>query len=142
MAGIRPALPGPGHALADPGRTLSVLNPTATFSDDINQDSIVLKMTRRSVFFLLIGDANADAESRIANSRTNLQADILKVGNHGSATSSSLAFLTKVHPKIVSSKWGREFIWQSNISDLWSPGPGGDRCESHRPEWLCHGNNR
>jgi len=35
-----------------------------------------------------MGDANADAETRIANSGTNLQADILKVGHHGSATSS------------------------------------------------------
>jgi beta-lactamase superfamily II metal-dependent hydrolase len=47
---------------------ISVLNPTATFSDDINQNSIVLKMTYGSVSFLFMGDANADAESRIANS--------------------------------------------------------------------------
>jgi len=47
-----------------------------------------------------MGDASADPESRIANSGTNLQADILKVGHHGSATSSSSAFLTKVQPKI------------------------------------------
>ena len=41
----------------------------------------------------------ADAESRIANSRTDLQADILKVGRHGSATSSSSTFLTNAQPK-------------------------------------------
>ncbi len=51
-------------------------------------------MTYGSVSFLLMGDANTDAESRIANSGTILQADILKVGHHGSATSSSSAFLT------------------------------------------------
>jgi len=56
-------------------------------------------MTYGSVSFLFMGDANADAETRIANSGTNLQADILKVGHHGSATSSSSAFLSKVHPK-------------------------------------------
>ena len=79
---------------------IGIFNPPATFSDDINQNSIVLKMTYGSVSFLFMGDANADAESRIANSGTNLQADILKVGHHGSATSTSSAFLTKVHPKI------------------------------------------
>ena len=42
---------------------------------------------------------DADAETRIANSGANLQADILKVGHHGRATSSSSAFLSKVHPK-------------------------------------------
>jgi len=47
-----------------------------------------------------MGDANADTESRMANSGTNLQADILKVGHHSSATSSSSAFHSKVHPRI------------------------------------------
>ena len=55
-------------------------------------------MTYGSVSFLFMGDA--DAESRIANSGTDLRADILKVGHHGSATSSSSAFLSKIHPKI------------------------------------------
>ena len=78
---------------------ISVLNPTTTFSDDINQNSIVLKMTSGSVSFLFLGDANADAESRIANSGTNLQADILKVVHHGSATLSSSVFLSNAQPK-------------------------------------------
>ena len=58
-------------------------------------------MTRRSVSFLFMGDANAnaDAESRIVNSGTNLQVDLLKVGHHGSATSSSSDFLSKAQPK-------------------------------------------
>ena len=84
---------------SNPGLTITVLNPTATFSDDINQNSIVVKMTRRSVSFLFMGDANADAETRVANNGTILQADIPKVGHHGSATSSSSAFLSKVQPK-------------------------------------------
>ncbi len=56
-------------------------------------------MTYGSVSFLFMGDANADAESRIANSGTNLRADILKVGHYGSATSSSSAFLSIAQPK-------------------------------------------
>ena len=55
-------------------------------------------MTRRSVSFLFMGEA--DAESRIVNSGTNLQADIIKVGHHGSATSTCTAYLSKVQPKI------------------------------------------
>ena len=80
--------------------TITFLNPTATFSEHINQNSLVLKMTYRSVSFLFMGDAHADAENRIVNCGTNLQADILKIGHHGSATSTSSVFLTKVHPKI------------------------------------------
>ena len=84
----------------DPDLPISVLNPTATLSDDINQNSLVLKMTSGSISFLFMGDANADVERKIANSGTNLQADIIKVGHHGSATSTSTAFLSKVKPKI------------------------------------------
>jgi len=84
----------------DSGISFSVLNPTTTFSDDINQNSIVLKMTYGTVPFLFSGDANSDAEQRIVNSGANLQAVILRVGHHGSATSSSSAFLAKVQPKV------------------------------------------
>jgi len=81
----------PSHVLTDiePAAGHQVLNPTSTFSDDINQNSIVLKMTYGSVSFLFMGAANADAETRRVNSGTNLQADILKVGHHGSVISSS-----------------------------------------------------
>ena len=58
---------------------ISVLNPTSLFPDDINQNSIVLKVTYGSISFLFMGDANA--ETRIASSGTNLLADILKVGH-------------------------------------------------------------
>jgi len=60
---------------------ISVLNPTSLFPDDINQNSIVLKVTYGSISFLFMGDANANAETRIASSGTNLLADILKVGH-------------------------------------------------------------
>ena len=79
---------------------IPVRNSTAPFSEHINRNSIVLKMTYGGVSFLFLGDANADAESRIANSGTNIQPDILKVGHHGSATSSSSAWVSKVQPKI------------------------------------------
>ncbi len=86
--------------------TIPVLNPTFIFSDDINQNSIVLKMTRRIVSFLFMGDANADAETRFANSGTSLQADILKIGHHGSATSSSSPSCPKYIRRPASSKSG------------------------------------
>ena len=57
-------------------------------------------MNYGSVSFLFMGDANAEAGSRMANSGTNLQADILKVGHHGSATSSSSAYLSKAQPMV------------------------------------------
>jgi beta-lactamase superfamily II metal-dependent hydrolase len=112
--------------------TISVLNPIATFSDDINQNSIVLKMTYGSVSFMFIGDANADAESHIANSESNLPADILNVGHHGSATSSSSAFFSKAQPKTSVIEVGAgNFYGHPTSATHMSPGPGGICCVSH-----------
>ena len=56
---------------------IPVRNSTAPFSEHINRNSIVLKMTYGGVSFLFMGDAHADAESRMVNSGTNLQEDSL-----------------------------------------------------------------
>lgn len=67
---------------------------------DINNNSIVIKLQHNQVGFLLTGDAEAEAESHFMQ-RTDaatLDSDVLKVGHHGSRTSTSDAFLNKVSP--------------------------------------------
>lgn len=49
--------------------------------------------------WLLMGDAPSEVEARIAEDHPELRADILKVGHHGSSTSSSLPFLLQVRPE-------------------------------------------
>lgn len=85
----------------DPKVSIDVLSPPQTlFKGDLNQNSIVLKVTYHNVSFLLMGDANDKAESSLISSGQDLKSDILKVGHHGSATSSSYLFLAKVLPAI------------------------------------------
>lgn len=67
-----------------------------TDEDNLNNDSIVLKMNYKSVKFLFMGDATTSVEKEIMND--DLKADILKVGHHGSNTSTSSDFLKKVKP--------------------------------------------
>jgi competence protein ComEC len=51
---------------------------------------------------LLTGDAQSEAEARLlSHGGADLRADILKVGHHGSAYSSTPEFLAAVHPKIA-----------------------------------------
>jgi|GEM_PF-1906243 len=90
------------HVLIDvePATDREVPNTPPASLTISTRTQVVLKMTYVRISFLFMGDANADAESRIANSGTNLQTNFLKVGHHGSATSSSSAFLSKVHPMI------------------------------------------
>lgn len=71
-------------------------------SSDINNNSVVMRVEFGHAALLLTGDAQAEAEARLlSHGGADLRADILKVGHHGSAYSSTPAFLAAVHPKIA-----------------------------------------
>jgi competence protein ComEC len=74
---------------------------TATPSD-INNNSVVLRVAFGRLVMLLTGDAQSEAEARLlSHGGADLRADILKVGHHGSAYSSTPEFLAAVRPKIA-----------------------------------------
>ncbi len=86
---------GQSTALGDV--VLSVLHPVEPLSGDENADSIVLRLSCGSVSVLLTGDADRDSErSMLADPSLVLGSDVLKVGHHGSATSTGNAFLDAV----------------------------------------------
>lgn len=64
---------------------------------DLNNSSAVLHLTYGESSFLFTGDMEQEAEQKI---RENIDVDVLKVGHHGSNTSSSHDFLKKVTPEI------------------------------------------
>ena len=70
---------------------------TGTDKSDLNNTSIVLRMTYKDVSFMFTGDATNVTEKKIL--AKNLQSDVLKVGHHGSQYSTSKNFLDKVNPK-------------------------------------------
>ncbi|MBR5614963.1 MAG: MBL fold metallo-hydrolase [Clostridia bacterium] len=78
---------------------VSVLHPKAGgFSiENENSNSIVLRLDCFDETFLLTGDLEADAEASLIK-EYDLEADVLKVGHHGSSTSTSDAFLEAVDP--------------------------------------------
>jgi beta-lactamase superfamily II metal-dependent hydrolase len=84
----------------DPAIKIDVLSPPATHfaGDDLNQNSVVLKVTYNKVSFLFMGDADTQAEDSLLASGYDLKSDVLKVGHHGSSTASGSAFLAKVKP--------------------------------------------
>lgn len=75
--------------------TIKVLNIDNT-TDNLNETSIVLRLKYGTTSFLFMGDAESKTESKILNKE--LKSDVLKVGHHGSNTSTSLSFLEKVSP--------------------------------------------
>ena len=80
--------------LDEPELLIEVVAPK-TLSDDSNNSSVVIKLTYGENKFLFTGDAEKSEEDDIW---TNIKCDVLKVGHHGSATSSSANFLKKVDP--------------------------------------------
>jgi competence protein ComEC len=73
--------------------------PNADSYEDVNSYSAVIKLVYGKNSFLFTGDAHADSESQMISAGFDLKADVLKVGHHGSDTSTSPAFLSKVAPK-------------------------------------------
>jgi beta-lactamase superfamily II metal-dependent hydrolase len=88
-----------GYATQMDGLDLAVLHPTTERTGDLNEDSVVVRLTCGQVSVLLTGDATSSSEaSMLADGDVALDADVLKVGHHGSSYSSSAAFLAAVSP--------------------------------------------
>ena len=68
-------------------------------TDDTNESSIVLRITYGNTSFLFTGDAEREAENMILNRSYELRSDVLKVGHHGSASSTSYYWLRQVAPR-------------------------------------------
>lgn len=75
--------------------------PLKDTSDDTNNNSVALRLTRGEVSFLLTSDIGMEAERYLIDSRADLQSDVLKVAHHGSRNSTSDEFLAIAHPSVA-----------------------------------------
>jgi competence protein ComEC len=86
------------------GATLEVLAPCPSVTSDRgpNDNSFVLRIRHGRRAFLFAGDAERALEDELVRHHgTDLRADVLKVGHHGSRTSSSPAFVDAVRPGLA-----------------------------------------
>ena len=77
--------------------TITILGPTE-ITDNDNNNSIVLKVEHGDYSFLFAGDAEKQEENKIISSRADLSSTVLKIGHHGSASSTSDDWLSAVSP--------------------------------------------
>lgn len=79
--------------------------PTKSSYDNLNNYSAVLKLTYGKRRFIFMGDAEKESESSIS---ADVSADVIKLGHHGSSTSSSREFMEKVSPEIAIISCGKD----------------------------------
>lgn len=98
--GLQIQTPVPGSHFDFYGLNVQILGPVQEY-DDLNNNSIVLKVTYNEISVLFTGDAEQEAETDMLEAGYHLEADVLKVGHHGSDTSSTVNFLDIVRPKVA-----------------------------------------
>jgi len=77
----------------------TIIAPNGNKYSAPNNYSIVSKVKYGSNSFIFMGDAEKISENEILKNKINISANVIKIGHHGSNTSTSSAFLTKVNPK-------------------------------------------
>ena len=109
-AGVRIEHPHPRREFDLDGVAIRVLHPPPPDWERQrvrNDDSLVLEIRYRDVALLLTGDAGAEVEHAIAPMLTRAPIRILKVGHHGSRTSTSRALVDAWQPQIAVISCGR-----------------------------------
>ena len=108
------AVPGRRIETGD-GVVVQVLGPPSRLlsgtESDVDNASVVVRVSYGEVSFLLTGDMFSEAEAALAATGRDMESDVLKVGHHGSRTSSSRDFLDAVRPSVavVSAGAGNSF---------------------------------
>ena len=74
--------------------------------EELNDTSIILKVTYKNNSFLLTGDATKEVELNILDK--DLKSDLLKVSHHGSNDATSAQFLSKINPKYAVISVGKD----------------------------------
>lgn len=79
--------------------SVEVLAPIKSKYDDLNDYSVVVKLTYKNQSVLLTGDASYESEMDMVKSGENLRASLILQPHHGSSSSSSQKFISAVNPE-------------------------------------------
>lgn len=91
-------IPNPGDRIAFGSATITVLGPVKSYPDP-NNTSLVLRVDFGDTRFLFTGDMETAAENDMLDAGADVKTDVLKVGHHGSNTSTGYRFLYEANPK-------------------------------------------
>ena len=107
--GLRTAIGG-SQIQIDPNMRLYIFHPELNqpSQKNLNNSSIVMKVIFNKASILFVGDAETIVEQKLISKYKNfIASDVLKVGHHGSISSTSEQFIKLVHPQIALVSVGR-----------------------------------
>lgn len=90
----------PGNSYTLSACSFTVLAPNKAY-EEVNNSSVVVRFVYGDTAFLFQGDAEKVSEQAILDAGFPIQADVIKLGHHGSKTSSSAGYLSAVQPKLA-----------------------------------------
>ncbi len=88
--------PGATYDLGELG--IQVLGPLGSEYESTNDYSVILKIGNATQSVLLVGDSEAAAEHELVEAGVDLHADVFQVSHHGSSTSNTIQYLSKIDP--------------------------------------------
>lgn len=103
-----------------PNTKTTIYSPVSTSYDNLNNYSPVIKLTYFNNSFLFTGDAAFESEKEILQKNSDINADVIKIGHHGSATSTAADFLKAVNPKIAVISVGKNNDYGHPASEILS----------------------
>ena len=106
---IKLILPKTGQSFKIGNASLKILRCDSS-ADKENNRSIISKLDINGKRFLFTGDCDGDTENRLMQG-TDVKCDVLKMGHHGSSTSSDSEFLSFVQPEIAIASCGYDNIY-------------------------------
>ena len=92
--------------------------PCSDRYEEINDYSAVLKFTYDGFSFLFTGDAEKISEKEMLENGYDVSADVLKVGHHGSSSSSTYKFIKRVNPQYAVIEVGEDNSYGHPASDV------------------------
>ena len=105
--GVSITIPNEGDKIKLGSANVTVLGPIGEISDS-NNSSIVVKIEYGKNSFIFMGDAEVEEESQILKKNKNLNCDLIKIGHHGSESSTSKELLDAVNPKYAIISVGKD----------------------------------
>lgn len=106
--GMKITMPRAGDSYPLGSASFTILAPAGDYGDDLNNWSVGLRLSYKNNHMVMCGDAEKEAEADIIAYNEDLSADVLKVGHHGSSTSTSDAFLEAISPSYAVIQCGKD----------------------------------